>query len=120
MLTRQLRRSRFNFAQCKEFLAAGKNPQQRKLANNTYLLAIGNPTAPEHYAIKLHDTHIVEIYPDDSVKLFTGGWQTLTTKQRINSFSPIGIYQSAGVWYLSPDVEFFEGIHLSAAGDILR
>lgn len=118
MLTRSLKRSKWTFTDCARFLAQGRNPTYRKLANNTTLVAISEGGSLA-YAVKLHATNVVIIYPDDSVRLFSGGWRTVTTKQRINSFSPIGIYQVNRTWRINPDTEFVEGIHLSACGDVL-
>lgn len=127
--TRQLKRTKWSFQACAAYIAAGKHSLRRKLANNTYLLAIPklplnfldtNKEQPiTHYAIRLHSTDVVEIYPDNSVKLFSGGFRTVTTKQRINSFSPLGVYQFSRTWYLTPDVEFYEGVHISADGTII-
>ena len=68
--------------------------RKRKLDNNTYLVVYD-----DHYAILLHQTEIVEHWPDHTV-LRTGGWKTMTTKDRINKFSPVSISQSGGVWYV--------------------
>lgn len=69
--------------------------RKRKLDNNTYLVVYD-----DHYAILLHQTEIVEHWPDHTV-LRTGGWKTITTKDRINKFSRVSISQSGGVWYVS-------------------
>lgn len=38
--------------------------------------------------VRLHDTDIVEIHPDGRVVIETGGWNTLTTRGRINAYAP--------------------------------
>ncbi len=127
MNTRSLRHTKWSFADCAKYIAAGRDPTIRKLANNTHLLAVptelaslaSKPPSVAHYAVRLHNTAVVRIYPDDSVKLFSGGFRTNTTKQRINSFSPLGVYQKNRTWYLSPDVEFYDGVRISKDGSIV-
>jgi hypothetical protein len=70
----------------------------RKLANNTYLHQRG-----DSYAVRLHATDIVIIHPDGTFSLNTGGWFTVTTKDRINRFSPARVYSEAGVWCVWTD-----------------
>lgn len=50
--------------------------------------------------IRLHFTDIVTFHPDDSITLNSGGWQTLTTKDRMNKFSPFLLYQEKNIWYV--------------------
>jgi hypothetical protein len=80
-----------NYAEC----AALAETRKRKLDNNTYLIV-----HDDHYAIKLHKTEIVKHYPGHT-ELYTGGWKTVTTKDRINKFSRVSISQSKGVWYVT-------------------
>jgi len=77
--------------------------RKRKLANNTYL----NPLGPiEHgtpFGIKLHATDVVIFHADGRVELNSGGWRTVTTKERINRYlpAPWNLYQDKGIWYLT-------------------
>jgi hypothetical protein len=70
---------------------------ERKLANNTYGSIIG-----ELVTIRYHATNVAEIRPD-SATYRTGGWWTVTTKERINWYLPDGWHLSSGrgVWWLS-------------------
>ena len=53
----------------------------RKLANNTRLVRLwGN----DGIAVKLHSTNVVTFRPNGDIVLRTGGWNTLTTRDRIN------------------------------------
>jgi hypothetical protein len=61
----------------------GRCRESRKLGNNTYLLR-GN----KEIAVKLHATHILTFYPNGSIRVATGGWNTVTTKARINEYIP--------------------------------
>ena len=66
---------------------------------------IGNNTlevtyADNHKAIRLHDTDIIS-YIDDDIILDSGGWQTVTTKNRINQYLPdYQVYQKNFDWFV--------------------
>lgn len=69
------------------------------IANNTRLVKRETEEFEDPvYAVKLHETDVVDIRPDGTYKLRTGGWKTRTTKGRINSFSPTQVYTDNGVW----------------------
>ena len=69
----------------------------RKVGNNTYLKLRDRGVI----AVLLHSTDVVRFYPDGCVKLDSGGWKTLTTKDRMNRFSPLSVCSDKGVWYVS-------------------
>ena len=79
-------------------LAHGRNGR-KKLARNTYLYARENGIA-----VRLHETDVVTIHPDDSVTLTSGGWPTMTTKDRISGHIPGGVslFASKSRWFLAP------------------
>lgn len=52
-----------------------------KLSHNTYVTEHDNGSI----GVKLHNTEIVRVWPNGKVQLDTGGWFTVTTKQRINA-----------------------------------
>lgn len=65
--------------------------------------------------IRLHDTNILAFFPDGWVRFNSNGWQTPTTKDRMNNFGPKGIriYQERRVWYVrmgwdSKDVHIYQ------------
>ena len=63
--------------------------------------------------IRLHHTDIIEHRPDGSTVLNTGGWLTVTTKDRLNHFSPVQIYSNRGEWFVSAkgrERPFFDGM----------
>lgn len=73
---------------------------------------------------RLHYTDIVEILPDGRVKLSSGGWKTVTTKDRIRQFAPgLDIYSDKGTWYVRAldgsgrSCPFYDGIVLPDAFD---
>ena len=50
--------------------------------------------------IRLHLTDIITYNPDGSVTFNTDGWKTVTTKDRMNKFSPFKVHQEKSVWYV--------------------
>ena len=99
----------------KEILAGMENIQSSKLiANNTVKVILRDGTQ----IIRLHRTNIVTI-KNGVYTLNSGGWQTLTTKDRINTFAPVRIYQKDFVWYID-DIQFFDGIKINSNGDVLN
>jgi hypothetical protein len=101
----------------------------RKIANNTWrYVRKGWGVKPEEEAefIRLHHTDIIRKDRQGRVALHSGGYRTVTTKDRINRFSPYRIYSKRGVWYvlgapkagetISGDgIPFYEGIVLPDA-----
>jgi hypothetical protein len=51
--------------------------------NNTYAVDVG-----DYVSILLHQTAVIRFYPDGRIVLNTGGWQTVTTKDRLNRCLP--------------------------------
>jgi len=83
-----------NYKSLTEFLNKGRNENYRKIANNTYAEKEKNLIS-----IRLHETKIITYYSDGKIKLNSGGWQTVTTKQRLNDFTSFAIYQKKSIWY---------------------
>ena len=71
---------------------------KKKIANNTveYLRENGEKV------IRLHHTDIITFKVNGDIVLNSGGWQSATTKERMNEYLPNGfyIYQEKSVWYL--------------------
>jgi hypothetical protein len=57
----------------------------------------------------LHSTDIITFRKDGTIVANTGGWQTVTTKARLNEYLPVGIYQRGGLWYWEGGEPFTEG-----------
>lgn len=87
----------------KEFLELSKT-RKRKLANNTYLVVRDDGGL----GIKLHATEIVIFY-NDRIELNSGGYQTVTTKERMNRFTQFSITQKNFIWYVD-GLPFKDGI----------
>jgi hypothetical protein len=73
------------------------NANRRKVGNNTYAEILNDNTV----AIKLHSTYVVKIKDDNTYTLNSGGWQTVTTKDRINQYSPVKVYQRQFEWFVT-------------------
>ena len=69
--------------------------ESRKLENNTYLQRRG-----DNLAVRLHATDVVTYRPDGKIILNSGGWRTVTTKDRINKYAPINLWQDKGQWFI--------------------
>ena len=82
-----------NYEKANELLQ-GRNKEQRKLENNTYLVR-----HEDSLAVRLHETDVVTYLPNGKVILNSGGWKTVTTKDRLNKYSPVRIYQEKSIWF---------------------
>ncbi len=100
-----------------EALDALKGRGSRTIAHNTRLGIIGNGEA---IGLWLHATCIVTFNRDGSIALRTGGWQTVTTKDRLNRVARAhgwSVFAKACVWYIAhrsgTEFEFEEGFAIS-------
>lgn len=73
------------------------NRKERKIGNNTYAYIEYDGSV----SIALHGTVVVRLFENGLVQLNSGGWRTSTTKDRINKYSPVGVYQKNYEWFLS-------------------
>jgi hypothetical protein len=116
------------YQKCKDLFETARNKENGKpIANNTRLLKEG-----DDFIIRLHRTDIVRINPENVYTVNTGGWQTVTTKERLNRYLPIDIYQEKHVWYYfekDPDrcyfdwknrKEYFEGLQCNKEGKVIN
>lgn len=115
-----------DFKSATELLASGRTARSRetrKVANNTYLERL----AEDEIGLRLHNTYVLRFKPDRTI-YNTGGWYTVTTKDRINGFGPGGVYSTRGTWFYHPpksdgygydwetEFPFFDGIEVSPDG----
>jgi hypothetical protein len=70
--------------------------------------------------IILHATEVVTIHADGTYTLRSGGWRTLTTKDRMNTYCPYRVTQCKGEWSVSHydgethhTIEYFNGMRIS-------
>jgi hypothetical protein len=97
-----------------------KGSNEKKLARNTYL--IENHTGV--FGVRLHNTIIANLFANGEVVLNSGGYQTKTTKDRINKYSGFYVQQKKGVWSVWQGQRFIglfrDGMRLSHDGRILN
>lgn len=87
-----------------------------KIANNTWRYCRASDGATVY---RLHRTDIVQRMPDGRLILNSGGWQTVTTKDRLNScMGDYAVFSEKGHWYVcrrgdwAKRVCYFDGITL--------
>ncbi len=85
----------------------------KKLGNNTIVHMVRVSGSPEldQVAVKYHNTNIIKIDPENVVTLNTDGYETNTTKDRLNQFLRCRgayIFQKKGVWYIKNSEETIE------------
>lgn len=102
-----------------------KHRDTKKLANNTYLVNNHDGTISLRMkwpdARQLPETDILVLKPE-SVQLFTGGYRTYSTKERLNAYSPVCVGQSKNIWYVSKNWQdsttslYYDGIEFAYDG----
>lgn len=83
-------------AEAVQMVRGKTNRDRRKVGNNTYAEILHDGSV----GITLHSTCVVRIYEDGTYRLSNGGWQTPTTKDRINQYSPYKVRQRNHTWYV--------------------
>lgn len=91
-----------------------KNGQAKSLQN----------TSTNGKSVFLHGNEIIKKINDNTFEFSSCGWNTLTTKERLNAFFNVfetnfGIYQKKGVWYWSNGKEFIDGQKLTFCDNIV-
>lgn len=90
-----------------------------KVDHNTHLRVIDGSTL----AVRLYSTDVVLIHKNGTYTLNAGGYETVTTKDRINKYSPARVYAEKRVWWVGRDakrrVEFRDGIKVNARGEVV-
>lgn len=80
-----------------ELKTARSERNGKPYANNTRIYRRG-----EAVALCLHWTDVVTAFEDGRVVLDSGGWRTVTTKERIHSaIAPWFLLQRKGAWFVS-------------------
>ena len=72
----------------------GQMTHRRTIQNNTR--AIRNDDGS--VGVQFHETQVVVFFPDGRVKLDTGGWLTMSTRERINRYAPVRVHSDKGRW----------------------
>jgi hypothetical protein len=104
-----------SYGQAAEFLG---NRNGRTIAHNTTV----ERRSADFIAVQLYGTDVVGFHADGRVVLRSGGWETVTTKDRINACLPGGyaVTQKDFAWSLHEygpdgvDVPFTDGMVVNA------
>lgn len=101
---------------------------RRKLKANTYF----ETTHSGRIDVIFHATHIMSIYQDNTVTLNNGGWNTVTTRQRLNQVLGMlygydarpRVFTTQGEAFLSEGrrtkIEFFNHMKLNSDGNCVN
>lgn len=106
-----------SFEECRALEESKRANWTGKIAHNTYLERLG----ATHYGIRFHRTIVVEFFCDGTTRLDTGGWQTVTTRDRINRCG-IRMGQAGGITSISwggQEWTYLDGMILKADGSVL-
>lgn len=98
--------------EAQEKIKTGRDKTSKPIQNNTRLEARDGGK----YAIKLHATDVVTLLPNGNAILNSGGWLTVTTKERINSYTNARISQKNGIWYMVDGSLFYDGMTIKPNG----
>lgn len=84
-----------NYADAAEHLGTREQRTLRGVA--TYLHRVDAATV----AVRYHATDVVTYHADGSITLRSGGWNTATTKARLDEYSRFSVGSVDGTWYVS-------------------
>jgi len=111
--------------------------EREKVANNTYLELGTYPNKNDGDFVNMYlHNNIVATFNKDHIRLFSSGWYTDTTKNRLNMALGMArvrpyfrVYQRNWIWHIGwyslarghnpTDPVFFDGIKLNYQGDII-
>ena len=105
-----------NYQQLKEFYDGGTKRSKeigRTIKNNTRVIK-----TERGYGVKYHRTTIIDVCPNDTYLIDTDGYHTRSTKDRVNLFAPIEVYQKQFVWYFRGSV-FEDGMVFTSQGSLI-
>tara|TARA_A100001201_G_scaffold42672_1_gene43427 strand:+ start:586 stop:1002 length:417 start_codon:yes stop_codon:yes gene_type:complete len=95
-----------NYEDAKRLMGTARNKDKGKPLDkaNTRLHEV-NDSAYMHpvYEIRLHGNTIIRLISINTVTLYelsSCGWRTLTTKQRLNHYTPFRVYQKDWDWFI--------------------
>lgn len=114
-----------DFKSAAEFLSGGRSKDERPLENNTRLVR----RSETEIAVRLHETDVLTYHRNGNRTLNSGGWLTVTTKDRINNYlGSVGIKVASdkGQWFLyripgwDKVSEFYDGIVVKSDGTVRK
>lgn len=91
------------------YLREGRDPNDRRLQNNTRLKRLGN----DNIGVLLHKTFVVTYIKGSSDQIiFMGGWNTMTTRDRIDRYSAARLYSP------SKKVRHIQGVRIDLTDEV--
>lgn len=106
-----------SFAEAMQVLAGRES---MRLGNNTYLEyheSDGYEHGSPFVAVRLHATKIVIFHKNGRVTLHTGGYRTVTTKERINQFVDGRVFQKDFDWFYAYPMRTAQALNWSDIQD---
>lgn len=102
----------------------GRCKESRKLQRNTYL----KRTDTDEICVLYHRTYVLAFYADGRIRINTGGWHTISTVDRINSYLPspwrVGRHRGLTILYRmgswTPVCTVDNVAEVSETGEIIR
>ena len=104
--------------------AAIRNRSDFRSSNTTVENAFNTATNQMEAIVKLHGNHIATV-TNDTLTLFDGGWQSNTTKSRLNALineftdgTKNGVFQKNWTWFVTANGtthDFADGFELAVA-----
>ena len=77
-----------NYQEADAKLLTGRCSTRRKVQNNTYLERSDSYVRDKTISVRLHQTNIITFYPDGRIDVCNGGYPTVTTHDRLNTYLP--------------------------------
>lgn len=105
MMTRAARNTEWDFDRFSQFLGESVKRAYigRKLCSNTWVLQ----HSPDEIQVDYYTTTILAFHRGGVIDLDMDGWDTTTTRARVNDFSPLSVWVMDGQWYVAPDKSWF-------------
>lgn len=107
-----------NLQKCNSYEDAERilgNRSKKKIGHNTWL-----QKTDESIEAIYHETAVVVYEKDGTIWANTGGWHTVTTKDRLNQLLPnTQVYSKSGIWYINGE-RFFDGVQVDCYGKVLN
>lgn len=84
-----------DFLACEKLVASARDGRSKPYANNTRIEKRGD----DAFALRLHATDIATFHRDGRITISTGGWRTVTTKERLGHVTR-HLSTERGTWFI--------------------
>lgn len=109
-----------NYGSFEQVMGYLRGKRSRKIGYETYIERFN----PYEVGIKYHNTYIVKMDVTDVMTITSGGWDTRTTKDRLNQFLAcrgVSIYQKRFEWFIvgqNETLPFVDGMQVFPNGHV--